>query len=341
MLERFFRLPSGEAAPPWQTHLQRALQAGESTLDFAAEGLGEGSVSSHANEDALVSVIDGRLARPMHMVCEVASDLLLVRAALSSDCDYAAEGAPVWRFRRPEVTVSALPRGTRLDIRVDTGAAQRSMTMLMQPSSLLRRHGVASTALPEPLRSLAEGRLDAAQTLLSMPVSADIGALVRDLAHSRLSGPLRSMQVQARAAELLALVAASWNERLASAGTPGTRGRDGELASAARRILCERFADPPTLRELARELGTNKNKLNQLFRVGFGVTPQAFCLQRRMERAQALIMEGRLNVGQVADEVGYQHQSSFAVAFRDVIGVSPREFARSHRVACGERLEVH
>jgi AraC-like DNA-binding protein len=92
------------------------------------------------------------------------------------------------------------------------------------------------------------------------------------------------------------------------------------------------------LQELASELGTNRTKINQLFRACIGVTPQEYTLHRRIERAQALIVEGRLNVGQIADAVGYQHQSSFTTAFREVTGMSPREFATQARGRNRERL---
>jgi AraC-like DNA-binding protein len=90
-----------------------------------------------------------------------------------------------------------------------------------------------------------------------------------------------------------------------------------------------RLDDPPTLEALAQELGTNRTKLNQLFRRGLGVTPKAFCLQNRIERAQMLLREGRLSVAQIAETVGYQHQSSFAAAFKDAVGMCPRDWVNA------------
>ena len=307
------------------------IDAQDLHYDFAKGGVGSGSMRCHVSADCMITAVDGRFDRSVLHQCVVGSDLLLVRAAVSSDCGYAPNDAVPWQFRRPAITVSTLPKGTRLDIRIDTGAPQRTITVLMRPSMLLRHHGIESNLLPEPLRAVLESTMTAPTLLAALPLDSDVATLVNDVVHSRLTGALKRMQVQARALELLALMAASWNERLSQEHCPGARGRDGALVASARRILSERFADPPTLQALATQLGTNKNKLNQLFQRHLGVTPQAFCLQRRIERAQALIAEGRLNVGQIADEVGYQHQSSFAVAFREAVGLSPREFARLHR----------
>jgi AraC-like DNA-binding protein len=101
------------------------------------------------------------------------------------------------------------------------------------------------------------------------------------------------------------------------------------------------MADPPTLQALAQELGTNRNKLNQIFQRSMGVTLKAFCVQRRIERAQALLHEGRLNVAQIAETVGYQHQSSFAAAFRDVVGMCPRDYSGATHLRAERELAVH
>jgi AraC-like DNA-binding protein len=55
-----------------------------------------------------------------------------------------------------------------------------------------------------------------------------------------------------------------------------------------------------------------------------------YCLERRMREAQLLLMEAALTIAQVAERVGYEHQSSFAAAFSGHVGMSPREY-RKHR----------
>jgi AraC-like DNA-binding protein len=307
--------------------------------EFDLRGIGEGSVRTFCSDDAQITVADVEFHRDIRYRAELAIDALVIRASLANSCAYVPNGE-TWSFERPVVAVSALPRGTVLEVAAAGGLRQRAVTIMLKPQSLLAQHRFEPQDLPEPLRRMAEGRLDRPLNALTMPIQADIASLVQDVVHSRLTGALRRMQVQARAVELLALVAASWKERLETNSMAGARGRrDAEIVASARRILTERFADPPTLHQLASELGTNKNKLNQLFQQKLGTTPQAFCLQQRIGRAQALLAEGQLNIGQVADAVGYQHQSSFAVAFREAVGESPREFARRSR-AC-ESVAIH
>jgi AraC-like DNA-binding protein len=305
--------------------------ASSATLDLAKVGIGEGSVSSYFARSAIIVIVDARFEREIAGKVEAVTDLLLVRAAASTDLEYEPRGNSSWLFRIPEITVSAIARGTSLDVKIGAGRHQRALAVLIDPRAMFEQHGVLADELPAPLRNLAEGACDAGETGATLPMQPEIASLVDDLRHSSLTGPLREMQVEGRAAELLALVASTWKARLTSAQTHGLRGRDAGLLANARRILLDRCTQPPKLQELASELGTNRTKINQLFRNCIGVTPQEYTLHRRIERAQSMIFEGKLNVGQIADAVGYQHQSSFTTAFRAVTGMSPREFAAQVR----------
>ena len=121
----------------------------------------------------------------------------------------------------------------------------------------------------------------------------------------------------------------------------GMRGRDAELVASASRILNQRLVDPPTLQELAQELGTNRNKLNQIFQRSMGVTLKVYCVRKRIERARALLQEGRLTIAQISESVGYQHQSSFTAAFRDMVGMCPRDYGNTRQACAQLEKAVH
>lgn len=326
MAEPLIRYLPGQRAVPNLT-----LQGDSSNLDWAGFGFSNGYARSYFTRSAMVTVVDALVEHPLTCRIEAVRDLLLVRAALSCDCSYEPLNHGRWEFRRPEISVCTIPRGTSMQVSILPGAQQRGVTVLLQPAALFEQYGVVCDDLPPQLRHFIEGRSAVPAIEATLPMRPEIASLIDDLRHSRLMGSLRLMQIEGRAAELLAMVASTWKARTAEDVHHGLRCRDAELLSNARRILLSRCTQPPKLQELASELGTNRTKLNQLFRSCMGVTPQEYALQRRIERAQALIAEGRLNVGQVANEVGYQHQSSFTTAFREVTGMSPREYAQTLR----------
>jgi AraC-like DNA-binding protein len=88
-------------------------------------------------------------------------------------------------------------------------------------------------------------------------------------------------------------------------------------------ILKQEMAEPPSLEELGRRVGCSHFYLTRLFTQEMGKTISVFLRELRMERAAELLREGRLNVTEVAMEVGYSSPSHFSQAFREHFGRCP------------------
>lgn len=95
----------------------------------------------------------------------------------------------------------------------------------------------------------------------------------------------------------------------------------------ARDILAENADHPPSLMQLARQVGLNDFKLKLGFRQIFGTTVFGYVHRRRMETARQLLSDRRMNVREVAQAVGYANQSRFAAAFRKQFGMNPKAFS--------------
>lgn len=316
---------------PWLAPLDATARVvseldGDHRTGLRRLGLTSGEVSCFVGADMAMLIVHARLAHQVHTVYEAVDDTLLVRAQVNCSTRYDINGGDAWHFRRPSVTVSFLPRGARVAASLDPEIVHTLVGLVIKPRPLLQRYNLPPDVLPQPLRDVLEGRHYGATALATLPLCPEISGLVRDLTSSRLEGPLRALQVEARSAELFALVLAAWNSHLHEDRSTRAKAHDSRIVAAARRILTMRYANPPTVRELANELGTNKTKLNQLFKQATGVTLQAYCSQQRIERAQSLLMEGKLSLAMIAEAVGYQHQSSFTAAFRNAVGMCPREY---------------
>jgi AraC family transcriptional regulator, transcriptional activator of the genes for pyochelin and ferripyochelin receptors len=139
-----------------------------------------------------------------------------------------------------------------------------------------------------------------------------------------LVGGARRLYLEGKALELVALYAANAAHPAAqNAPTHRLRPDDVERIHAARDLLLARLDQPPTLHELARQVYLNEFKLKQGFKQVFGTTTFGYLHQARMERARALLRDGRLNVAEVAAEVGYACPSRFAAAYKRAYGILP------------------
>ena len=84
-----------------------------------------------------------------------------------------------------------------------------------------------------------------------------------------------------------------------------------------------------TLTELAALVELSVPHFKVLFRETMGVPVHRHVVQRRVERARALLQQGRLSASQVALEVGFAHQSHMSHWMKRLLGVTPRDIARN------------
>ena len=88
-----------------------------------------------------------------------------------------------------------------------------------------------------------------------------------------------------------------------------------------------------SLAAIAAIAGVSVSHLKTIFRESVGQPVHQYVIRRRVERARALLGEGKLSIGQIAFETGFAHQSHLARHMRRVLGVSPR--------ALREQLHAH
>ncbi len=96
-----------------------------------------------------------------------------------------------------------------------------------------------------------------------------------------------------------------------------------ERTTRVKRLLAENLAEPPSLKELGRRAGCSPYYLSRIFSQEAGMTIPQYLRQIRVERAAELLREGKLNVTEVALEVGYNSISHFSQAFCQTMGCCP------------------
>jgi AraC-like DNA-binding protein len=93
--------------------------------------------------------------------------------------------------------------------------------------------------------------------------------------------------------------------------------------------LHERPADPWTLPDLARAVGSSRTVLAERFSGIVGVPPMQYLTQWRLQLAAEKLARGSAKVAAVGAQVGYESEAAFSRAFKRATGQSPASWRRA------------
>ncbi len=97
----------------------------------------------------------------------------------------------------------------------------------------------------------------------------------------------------------------------------------------AKEIMIAHMAEPPSLSELAKEIGLSLKKLKEGFKQIYGDSVYGFLFDYKMEHARRLLETGQHNVNEVGLKVGYSTSSHFIAAFKKKYGTTPKKYVMS------------
>ncbi|MBD0823432.1 helix-turn-helix transcriptional regulator [Aestuariibaculum marinum] len=97
----------------------------------------------------------------------------------------------------------------------------------------------------------------------------------------------------------------------------------------AKDIIIANMAEPPSLQELADEIGLSLKKLKEGFKQIYGDTVYSFLFDYKMEVSRKLLESGENNVNEVGLKVGYSTASHFIAAFKKKYGTTPKKYLQS------------
>ena len=97
------------------------------------------------------------------------------------------------------------------------------------------------------------------------------------------------------------------------------------------RSINDNLAGHHTVAHLAEEAGLSVEYYIRLFSKVIGVTPLLYINQKRIERAQLLLLTTGHKVREVALSLGYTDNSYFVRAFKRVTGMTPTEYRKSNQ----------
>jgi AraC-like DNA-binding protein len=175
------------------------------------------------------------------------------------------------------------------------------VVMIYAEVDYFRSFNWAGNELPRPLQALMQSHTVQRFHQSLGKTTAAMQRILQQILHCPYQGLMQQLYLEGKALELLTLQFAHWNaidrstEPSLSRETP-LRSDDIEQLHQAKEILIQHSVQPPSLIELARQVGINDRKLKQGFRQLFGTTVFGYLQDYRMQQAKQLLHDSDLSI---------------------------------------------
>jgi AraC family transcriptional regulator len=254
-----------------------------------------------------------------------ASDALLVWSGGTTDVTLHARapgGTVRHRFVRRGGMFDLLPRGIVLEEVSWQGQSSTCVSVNFDGAALERQLGVKATFEPEVPR-----------LALSDPHVVDLTQRLE--AQATAGQPWGPLYVEGLSLTLASYLYGRYGIREAGirdvirgSGVPGAaREHENALPSASSQRLVafieEHLGSDIGIATLAALAGYSPDHFARLFKQSFGLSPYQFILQRRVERAKALLRDRSHSIAEVAMLCGFASQAHFHTTFKTRTGVTP------------------
>jgi AraC-like DNA-binding protein len=160
-------------------------------------------------------------------------------------------------------------------------------------------------------------------------IKPTVSVVLQQIINSNINSSIRELYVKGKVYELLSLHFQK-EENIDAAYCPFLVDEQNVLKiRKAKEIIISRMSEPPSLQELAVEIGLNLKKLKEGFKQIYGDTVYSFLFDYKMEHARKLLESNQYNVNEVGSQVGYSTASHFIAAFKKKFGTTPKKYVMS------------
>lgn len=102
-----------------------------------------------------------------------------------------------------------------------------------------------------------------------------------------------------------------------------------QIVNEIQRSLTKNLRNRYTIEELAVNFHINQTTLKSTFKRVFGKPIATYMKEYRIKKGMELLMKTNCSIAEIAGCVGYENQSKFTQAFKNVTGILPSEYRKS------------
>ena len=163
----------------------------------------------------------------------------------------------------------------------------------------------------------------------NLPFTSSIAVVLSQILQAKVHDSMKSLYFKGKVYELLSLYF-NKNEDPSLEQCPFLVDEENvRKIRRAKDIILERMSDPPSLENLATEIGLSLKKLKEGFKQLYGDTVFAYLLDHKMEEARRMLDSQKFNVNEVGLKLGYSTASHFIAAFKKQYGTTPKKYLGS------------
>ncbi|MBC7642831.1 MAG: helix-turn-helix transcriptional regulator [Flavobacterium sp.] len=157
-------------------------------------------------------------------------------------------------------------------------------------------------------------------------ISPSMAIVLSQLFHYNLNPSIKNLYYKGKGYELLSLYF-NRNDDPNAEQCPFLIDEDNVIKiKKAKEIIIANIAEPPSLQELADEIGLTLKKLKMGFKQIYGDTVYGFLFDYKMDYARKLLDSGSYNVNEVGLKIGYSTGSHFIAAFKKKFATTPKKY---------------
>ncbi len=156
--------------------------------------------------------------------------------------------------------------------------------------------------------------------------------LMEDINTKEYTGFLRNLFLEGKAFEMLVIQIAQYEDDENGENLPKILRKSDiqKVDYVAKRIQGD-LSTNPTVESLAKEAGTNVNKLQEGFKYVYNLTVNKYMQHVKLEAAKDMLKLSENNISEIVTAIGLNNRSYFSKIFKEKYGVSPKYFLKARK----------
>ncbi|WP_300435027.1 AraC family transcriptional regulator [Christiangramia sp.] len=166
--------------------------------------------------------------------------------------------------------------------------------------------------------------------------------VMEDINTKDYTGFLRNLFLESKVFEMLVIQIAQYEDDENGDNLPQIlRKSDIEKVNYVAKRIQGDLSTNLTVETLAKEAGTNVNKLQEGFKYVYNLTVNKYMQHVKLEAAKEMLRLSEKNISEIVTSIGLNNRSYFSKIFKEKYGVSPKYFLKNGKNLKDADAEVH